>query len=88
MTIGAALVLIAIGAILRFAVATTSAYGVNLHTVGDILMIVGIIGVVAWAVIWAPWVRSRRASYRRVPPPDEEHHIYRDERDYHDQYRR
>lgn len=88
MTIGAALVLIAAGAILRFAVATTSVYGVNLQIVGVILMIVGIVGVLAWAVIWAPWVRSRRGGYRAAPPPGEEHHIYRDDRDYYDQYRR
>jgi hypothetical protein len=43
--IGASLVLIAIGAILKFAV-TTSVSGVNLATVGVVLMVVGIVGLV------------------------------------------
>lgn len=45
MRIGASLVLIAIGAILKFAV-TTSVSGVNLATVGVVLMVVGIVGLV------------------------------------------
>lgn len=44
MGIGTSLFLIAIGAILRFAV-TASAQGVELATVGLILMIVGIVGL-------------------------------------------
>jgi Domain of unknown function (DUF6458) len=45
MTIGASLFLIAAGAILRFAVAD-SIEGVDLGTIGVILMIVGAIGLV------------------------------------------
>jgi sugar phosphate permease len=45
MTIGLAILLIAVGAILRYAV-TTSISGVELDTVGLILMIAGIIGLV------------------------------------------
>jgi hypothetical protein len=45
MTIGAAIFLIAVGAILRYAV-TTSISGIELQTVGLILMIAGIIGLV------------------------------------------
>jgi hypothetical protein len=44
MRIGASLVLIALGAILKFAV-TTSVRGVDLSTVGVILMIVGAVGL-------------------------------------------
>jgi hypothetical protein len=61
MTIGAALLLIAAGAILRFAINTVSTHGVNLHTIGDILMIVGVIGLVLWVFVWGPWARGRRA---------------------------
>jgi hypothetical protein len=68
MTIGAALVLIAIGAILRFAIATVSTHGVDVHTIGDILMIVGVAGVILWMFVWAPWVR-RRSSTPPPPPP-------------------
>jgi hypothetical protein len=41
------------------------------HTIGDILMIVGVLGVVLWLVVWAPWTRRRRPAYREAPPPDE-----------------
>jgi phosphate/sulfate permease len=45
MGIGTSLLLIAVGAILKFAV-TTSVSGIDLATVGVILMIVGILGLV------------------------------------------
>ena len=45
MSIGASLLLIAVGAILKFAV-TASVSGVDLETVGVILMVVGILGLV------------------------------------------
>jgi hypothetical protein len=69
MTIGAALLLIMAGAILRFAVATAATHGIDLHTIGDILMIVGVLGLVLWLVIWAPWARTRRPAARQAPPP-------------------
>jgi hypothetical protein len=46
--------LIAVGAILRYAV-TVSTSGVNLHAVGDILMIVGIIGIILSLIFWGSW---------------------------------
>jgi hypothetical protein len=70
MTIGAGLFLIAVGAILRFGITTPFTHGISVHTVGDILMIVGGLGVVLWLLVWAPWTRSRRPAYRE-PPPDE-----------------
>jgi uncharacterized protein DUF6458 len=45
MTIGLAIFLIALGAILRYAV-TASVSGIELQTVGLILMIAGVIGLV------------------------------------------
>ena len=48
------LILIAVGAILKFAV-TADADGINLETAGVILMIVGAIGVVLSLVFWASW---------------------------------
>ena len=59
MRIGTSILLIAVGAILRFAVSVDSKIGgvsVNWHVVGDILMIVGAIGLVLslmWTSIWA-----------------------------------
>jgi len=44
-TVGASLFLIAVGAILRYAV-TASISGISLATVGLILMIVGVVGLV------------------------------------------
>lgn len=52
MSIGASLFLLAVGAILRYAV-TASVSGIDVQTVGLILMVVGIIGLVlsiAWMV--------------------------------------
>jgi hypothetical protein len=69
MSIGVGLVLIAVGAILRFAISAVSTHGVAIHTIGDILILVGILGVVLWLVVWAPW--PRRRVYRREVPPDE-----------------
>ncbi|HEX4833484.1 MAG TPA: hypothetical protein VH478_20595 [Trebonia sp.] len=66
MTIGASLLLIAVGAILRFAVSTVSTHGINLHIIGDILMIVGIVGLVLWLLLWGPWARRRRVA-RQAP---------------------
>jgi len=88
MKIGAALVLLAVGAILRFAIATTATHGVDLRVVGDILMIVGVIGLIIWLIVWAPWAaRSRRSSYPPPRPPidEEERMAYRAE-DRYDRY--
>jgi hypothetical protein len=71
MTIGAGLFLIAVGAILRFGITTSSTHGFSVHTIGDILMIVGALGVVLWVAVWAPWARRRRSAYRE--PVDEVH---------------
>ncbi len=81
MTKGAALLLIAAGAVLRFAVATTTVYGIDLHMIGDILMAVGAVGLVLWLVIWLPRSRSRRAAYEAPPDvPPRPREPYRDGR--------
>lgn len=48
------ILLIAIGAILKWAV-TASTSGVNLQTVGMILLIVGIIGAALSLAFWSSW---------------------------------
>jgi len=63
-SIGASIVLIAVGAILRFAVALRSSFAgasVNWHIVGDILMAVGIVGLII-SIIWMTTV-ARRDRY-------------------------
>ena len=59
MTLGTSLFLIAVGAILRYAV-TASVSGIDLQVVGLILMIVGVIGAIL-SVIWM-FVSSRRPA--------------------------
>ncbi len=51
MRIGASLFLIAVGAILKFAV-TDSVKGVNLGIVGIVLMIVGVVGLLVELIVW------------------------------------
>lgn len=50
MRIGAALTLIAIGAILKFAISVHNTHGFNVNTAGLILMIVGVVGLLAEVV--------------------------------------
>jgi hypothetical protein len=54
MGISVSLILIAAGAILRWAVTATTS-GVNLQTVGMILLVVGIIGAVLSLLNWSTW---------------------------------
>lgn len=56
---GTSIVVIAAGAILRYAVSATTK-GVNLHTVGMILMVVGAIGLVLSLIFWNSWGGVRR----------------------------
>ncbi len=65
MKIGTSLILIALGAILRYAV-NESIDAVDLPTVGLILMIVGIIGLVISLAYEFLWDRDRRVD--DVPP--------------------
>ena len=54
MGIGFSIFLIAVGAILTFAVEVT-ADGIDLNTVGVILMVVGGLGVVLSMLFWSSW---------------------------------
>ena len=66
--------LIAIGAILAFAV-TAEVGGIDITTVGWILLIVGIAGALLSAVFWSSWggfggaTRREERVYRDEPPP-------------------
>lgn len=84
MTFAGSIFLIAVGAILRFAT-HFHVKGVDLKTVGLILMIVGVIGLVIAIWQWAVWSRrSRQAEVlvddrravdaRYQQPPPEEYH--------------
>lgn len=70
MTIGGSLALIAVGAILKWAV-TAHVSGLNLQTVGTILFTVGLIGLVvslAYMFWWASRRREAEETVVRQPP--------------------
>ncbi|MGD0197135.1 MAG: hypothetical protein ABSC56_04400 [Solirubrobacteraceae bacterium] len=62
MSIGTSIVLIAVGAVLRFAVSVSTS-GFNLHSVGLILMIVGVVGLFLSLFLWGSW--GSGGGYRR-----------------------
>ena len=55
MGIGVSLILIAVGAIITFAVHVSTSSAFNLHTIGIILMVVGAIGALLSMVFWSSW---------------------------------
>lgn len=68
MGIGASLVLIAIGAILRWGVNATVS-GLDLEVIGLILLIIGIIGLVLSLLLWSTlgsWYPGRRVASRET----------------------
>jgi hypothetical protein len=66
---GASFVMIAAGAILAFAV-HTSASGFSIHTVGIILLVVGIIGAVTSMIFWSSWGGSTGRTRTEVVGPE------------------
>lgn len=69
MTIGTSLFLIAVGAILKWAV-TASVAGVNLQTVGVILIVIGLAGLVLGLGMWISARDDVRRRGAAPPPPD------------------
>jgi len=74
MGLGVGIFLAAVGAVLAFAV-TDNVSGVNIQTIGWILLIVGIIGVILSMIFWSSWAGPgywsgrRRAGYVDDAPP-------------------
>ncbi len=71
MGISVSILLIAVGAILTWAV-TAEAEGIDVNTVGVILLIVGILGLVLSMIFWSSWGGfQRRGAYveRSVAAP-------------------
>jgi Na+/proline symporter len=69
MGIGVSIILIAVGAVLAFAV-HVSTTGFNLHTIGWILLAVGALGALISLIFWSSW-GGFGAPARRRPYPDE-----------------
>lgn len=73
MGLGVGIVLAAVGAVLAFAVSATVS-GVNIHAVGWILLIVGIVGILLSMIFWSSWAGPgyfgrRRTTYIDEGPP-------------------
>lgn len=70
MGIGISLVLLSIGALLRFAT-TADAGSFNVHPIGGILIVVGVVGLLVSAMYWSSWggFGSRRRGTVRGNPP-------------------
>jgi hypothetical protein len=54
MGVGVSLILIAVGAVMAFAVHVTTS-GFNVNTIGYILLVVGIVGALLSLVFWSSW---------------------------------
>ena len=72
MGIGVSLILIAVGAVLAFAV-HVSTTGFNINTVGYILLVVGAVGALISLVFWSSWggVGGGPARRRRTVVEDD-----------------
>ena len=67
MGLGVSMLLIAAGAILAWAV-DADVSGVNIQTIGWILLIVGIVGAVLSMIFWSSWAGPGYWSNRRRGP--------------------
>lgn len=54
MGIGVSSILIAAGAIMAFAIEVESTEGININTIGIILMVVGVLGLVVTLAVFGP----------------------------------
>lgn len=79
MRIGSAIFLIALGAILAWAVTPGLIPNVDTTLIGYILMAVGVIGLIASLVIAAPGRRGRVSETRSVVDPNTGERITRNE---------
>jgi uncharacterized membrane protein len=80
MGIGTSIFLIALGAILRFAV-TATVSGINIATVGTILLVVGVVGLIIsllYMTLWADRSRHAAAADRTTAAPPAEREVVRD----------
>lgn len=62
---GVSLILIAVGAVLAWAVNVTTS-GFNVNTVGYILLVVGIVGFALSLIFWSSWAGPGYLSRRRT----------------------
>jgi hypothetical protein len=68
----AGVILVAAGAIVRFAIPATFAQGLHTHLAGVIVMLAGILGLMLSLLVWGPLGRRRNGDGRSgggTPPP-------------------
>ena len=70
MGLGVGIFLAAIGAILIWAV-NADVSGVNVHAIGWILLIVGLVGIILSMIFWSSWAGPGYFSRRRTTYVDE-----------------
>ena len=68
MGVGVGIILIAVGAVLTFAVHVTAS-AVDIHTIGIILLAVGGAAVVLSLIFWSSWMGPGYGRGRPGPPP-------------------
>jgi uncharacterized protein DUF6458 len=71
MTIGTSIVLIAVGAILKWAV-TATVSGINIQTAGTVLFVLGILGLILSVLYTFVWARQNRPTTTRTYVPRDE----------------
>jgi hypothetical protein len=65
MGLGVGIFLIAAGAILAFGINVDTGGTINLHTIGLILLVVGVLGTLLSMVFWSSWAGPGRYIRRR-----------------------
>ena len=68
MRIGGAIVLLAVGAILTFAISVDNSHGFNINTVGIILMVAGILWLIAEIAVYGRRRRDVVTTQQPVQP--------------------
>jgi hypothetical protein len=68
MGVGVGLILIAVGAVLAFAIHTDT-HGFDINTIGYILLAVGAFGILLSLIFWSSWAGPGYWTERRAGPP-------------------
>ncbi len=74
MGIGVSLILIAVGAVLAWAIHVSNSHGFDINTIGYILLAVGVAGLLISMMFWSTWAGpgyfTRRRRYVEEGPPE------------------
>jgi len=82
MSTGVGITLVVAGAIVRFAVPATVIYGLNVHVVGVIVMLAGVIALLLSLLVWGPLSRRRNhsgGSGSGTPPLARQRSVYQNQ---------